>query len=105
MPTQNVNLTQQQADFIRRSVESGDYNSASEVVRDALRVLKVQKDEYQAKLEFLRGELQKGLADIENGRVTDLTGREEIAAFGRQVSSRGRKRLGERNDGTSASAE
>ncbi len=40
--TMNVNLTSQLEDFIHSKVKSGLYNSASEVVRDALRLLEEQ---------------------------------------------------------------
>ena len=48
--------------FIRQQVEAGRYASASEVVRDALRVLKDRQDEREAALDALRDELKKGLA-------------------------------------------
>ena len=35
----NVSLTPKLEDFVRRNVESGLYGSASEVVREALRLL------------------------------------------------------------------
>lgn len=35
----NVSLTQRQTQYIRQKVQSGHYASASEVVREALRVL------------------------------------------------------------------
>jgi antitoxin ParD1/3/4 len=94
MPTQNVNLTDMQAEFIRQCVEAGEYNNASEVVRDALRLLKERKDEYRAKLDLLRAELEKGFEDHRQGRYIELNSREEIEAFGREVSRRGRERLG-----------
>ncbi|MCF6285915.1 MAG: type II toxin-antitoxin system ParD family antitoxin [Candidatus Hydrogenedentes bacterium] len=67
MPTQNVNLTETQAEFIRQCVDSGAYNNASELVREALRLLNAQKDEQQAKLELLRAEIQKGYDAHERG--------------------------------------
>jgi len=53
----NVSLTPKLEQFIRTKVESGRYLSASEVVREALRLLE-QKDN---RLEELRVEIQKGL--------------------------------------------
>jgi len=57
----NVNLTDQLEAFVRDKVDSGLYNSASEVVRDALRLLEEQDQFRKAKLEALRVEVQKGL--------------------------------------------
>ena len=47
--------------FVRKQVETGRYASASEVVRDALRLLKDKLEEREAALEALRRELDKGL--------------------------------------------
>ena len=57
MPTMNVSLTEEIADFVEGEVASGDYVSASEVVREAMRRY-IAED---TKLEALRRELQKGL--------------------------------------------
>jgi len=48
--------------FIKRQVEGGRYASASEVVRDALRLLEEEEQRRVATLEALRAEVRKGLA-------------------------------------------
>ena len=48
--------------FIKQQVDDGRYASASEVVRDALRLLESRQEERAAALEALRTEVQKGLA-------------------------------------------
>lgn len=65
----NVNLTDRLEEFVRDKVDSGLYNSASEVVRDALRLLEEQDQFRKAKLEALRGEIQEGL---DSGRSAPL---------------------------------
>ena len=56
----NINLTPQLEAMIRQKVDSGLYNSASEVVRDALRLMDEKDRLHAAKLDQLRQELQEG---------------------------------------------
>lgn len=57
----NVNLSTTFEDYIKQQLDTGLYNNASEVIREALR-LKMQQDEvYQAKLEALRTAIDDGL--------------------------------------------
>lgn len=48
--------------FIRKQVEGGRYASASEVVRDALRLLEIEEERRATALRALRDEVRKGLA-------------------------------------------
>jgi antitoxin ParD1/3/4 len=48
--------------FIRKQVEGGRYASASEVVRDALRLLEDEQERRAAALLALRDEVRRGLA-------------------------------------------
>jgi antitoxin ParD1/3/4 len=57
----NVNLTPQLEDMVRQKVSSGLYTSASEVVREALRLMD-EKDRLRAvKLDQLRQDIREGL--------------------------------------------
>lgn len=58
----HVSLTPTLEDLVRQKVESGLYNNASEVVREALRLMAEQDQVYQLKLERLRGALEAGEA-------------------------------------------
>lgn len=58
----NVNLTPHLEAMLRQKVESGLYSSASEVVREALRLMDEQDRLRAAKLEQLRGDIREGLA-------------------------------------------
>jgi antitoxin ParD1/3/4 len=61
----NVNLTPELETLVRRKVASGLYGSASEVVREALRLMDEQDQMRAVRLEQLRQDVRKGL---ESGR-------------------------------------
>jgi antitoxin ParD1/3/4 len=78
----NVSLTAQLESYVQQKVSSGMYNSASEVMREALRLM-AEKDALQAvKLESLRNEIQQGLSALNasKGKVLDI---DAIKAQGR----------------------
>lgn len=56
--------------LIEEQVESGAYDSADDVVRDALRALCEEDQDYAARLAALRGEIQEGIDDLDNGRYS-----------------------------------
>jgi antitoxin ParD1/3/4 len=55
-------------EVVHRLVESGRYNSKSEVLREGVRLV----EEREKRLEALDQALAKGLADVEAGRVKPL---------------------------------
>jgi len=57
----NINLTPQLEKLVRQKVSSGRYNSASEVVREALRLMETQDELRSLKLEQLRRDIREGL--------------------------------------------
>ena len=57
----NVNLTPYLDELVRSKVSSGMYTSASEVVREALRLMDEQDRLRQAKLDELRREVREGI--------------------------------------------
>lgn len=67
----NFSLTPQLEAMISTKVESGQYSSASEVVRAGLRLLHERDEQYRLKLEALRQDIQKGIDDLEAGRILD----------------------------------
>jgi antitoxin ParD1/3/4 len=67
----NVHLTPELEQLVQAKVESGRYNSASEVVREALRLME-QKDEVRTlQLQELRKRIDKGLFEIDRGQGVD----------------------------------
>ncbi len=61
MPTQNVNLTPELDRFVKKAVESGAFNNASEVHRAALIAMAREEEERELRLLRLRQEIQLGL--------------------------------------------
>lgn len=57
----NINLTPQLEEMVKKKVASGLYNSASEVIREALRLMEEQDRMRAAKLEQLREDIRDGL--------------------------------------------
>lgn len=67
----NVSLTPELERIVNLKVESGQYNSASEVMREGLRLLQQRDEAYEQKLAWLKGEIQIGIDDLEAGRFSD----------------------------------
>ena len=63
----NVSLTPELEELITQKVSSGLYHSASEVIREALRLLKEQDELRQYRLEQLRKEVAIGLEQLDRG--------------------------------------
>lgn len=63
----NVNLTPELELLVRRKVASGMYTSASEVVREALRLMEEQDQMRTVRLEQLRQDVRKGLESGQSG--------------------------------------
>jgi antitoxin ParD1/3/4 len=67
----NVSLTAELEQFVEDKVESGDFTSASEVVRAGLRLLKEHEAEHQARLQALRKAVSEGLEQARRGQTKD----------------------------------
>src|SRR4030042_3163465 len=84
----NVSLTPQLEDMVRKKVAAGLYNSASEVVREALRLMDEQDRVRAVKLEQLRQDIRDGL---NSGEPTPWNPNE--------IKQEGRKKRAARNTG------
>jgi antitoxin ParD1/3/4 len=67
----NVSLTPELEKFVSAKVESGRYNSASEVVREALRLLDEHDSARAAQLAEFNRELGRRLATLDRGETVD----------------------------------
>lgn len=66
----NVSLPPELEQRVRQHVESGLYSSASEVIREALRLFEA----YQGvQLAALKSSIAQGVADIDAGRVREVS--------------------------------
>jgi antitoxin ParD1/3/4 len=78
----NVSLTPELEHFIQAKVESGLYHSASEVIREGLRLLKERDAFSEMKLAALREEIKQGVEQADQGLFSTKT-IDDIKAEGR----------------------
>jgi antitoxin ParD1/3/4 len=87
-----ITLPSEMVSVVKNAVESGDYASTSEVVREALRDWKMKHAPRFQELTALKADIEKGLADLAEGRVREFdSGR---------IIERGRKLLTSRSRST-----
>ena len=72
MPTRNISLTAEQDAFVESLVKTGEYQNASEAVRDALRVLQRRRREDALRLRALRIHIKAGVDALERGDFIEL---------------------------------
>ena len=92
----NVSLTPELEQMVHEKVETGMYNSASEVIRDALRLYKDFDEVRQKRIEELRREIQIGLDELDRGEGILIRNEEEHKAFFERIKREGRERLAAR---------
>jgi antitoxin ParD1/3/4 len=109
MGQMNVSITDHLAKYVQARVKSGRFNSASEVVREALRRMEEQDqralrigaptvedvltDLTAIESETIRRRVLESIAEIERGEYTDYEGREGLEELFDGVIARGRERL------------
>ncbi len=74
----NFSLTPSLEQFVRDRANSGDYNNASEVVRDAIRLLKRAEETRALKMERLRAAIRDGDEALARGDATDVNSDREL---------------------------
>ena len=82
----NVSLPDKLEEWIHKKVASGLYKSASEVVREALRLLREQEELREIRRQELRRQVQEGLDQLDRGeaRPLDQTLISEVKKAGRR---------------------
>jgi antitoxin ParD1/3/4 len=72
MPTRNISLTPEQDAFVEKLVNAGEYQNASEALRDALRALEQRRREDELKLKALRMQIKAGIDAIKRGDFAEV---------------------------------
>ncbi len=88
----NVSLTPELEKFVQDKVESGRYTSASEVVREALRLLEKREErlrEREQALKAFQAELDRRIAELDRGEGIPA---EEVFAEIRKHSAERRRK-------------
>lgn len=79
-----ITLPSDLATVVKSAVNGGDYASSSEVVREALRDWKTKRALQLQELTALKADIDRGLADLAEGRVQDFDA-DRIAERGRTL--------------------
>jgi antitoxin ParD1/3/4 len=80
----NISLTPKLENFVKAKVKSGNYNNASEVVREALRVMQ-ERDAYRRDMKRLRD-------DIRAGEASGVAAGWDLDRISSEIDRRARKR-------------
>ena len=109
MDQMNISITDSLVGYVRKKVKSGRYNSASEVVRDALRRMEDQESRdirlakpaaedviaglTEQQVESIRQRVRAGVESVERGEYVDYVGLEGLKELAAGVKARGRRVL------------
>lgn len=93
MPTRNISLTDEQDAFVEQVVEAGEYQNASEAIRDALRALQQRRREDALRLEALRAQIELGTSALDRGEADEIDS-SDLEAYVEELTPRKAKRSG-----------
>ncbi len=86
----NVSLTVELEELVNQKVRSGLYTSASEVIREGLRLLKEQDQVRNMRLAELKKEVRKGVTQLDKGQYKSFSSAEALTTH---IKAAGRKRV------------
>lgn len=84
--TMNVSLPSEMEARVREHVASGLYGSASEVIREALRLFEAYQSVKTSSLAALKADIDQGVNDVAAGRVSKMD-MASIKAHGRAAKA------------------
>jgi antitoxin ParD1/3/4 len=86
----NVSLTPQLEKYVAGKVKAGMYQTASEVVREALRALQAREDSERRRRELV-AELDRGLDELDRGEGEQVRATDVLARIRSQTGKSKRK--------------
>ena len=89
----NVSLTPELEKYIQKQVASQRYQTASEVIRQALRMMQTSEEYDKARLDALRQDIQVGLDQLDRGEYIEIRNEKDQQALLHRISREGRARL------------
>jgi len=81
-----ITLPAEMAGMVKGVVDEGGYASTSEVIREALRDWKMMRELRVRRFAELKADIDRGMADVTEGRLTDFDPR-QIIALGKKLSA------------------
>ncbi len=91
----NVSLTPELENLVIEKVKSGLYNSASEVIRESLRLLQEQDELKRIRRDELRREIMLGVEQIRNGKGITIPA-SELEEFAEKLIREAKDEYGKR---------
>ena len=82
-----ITLSPEMASMVRHAVQSGEYVSNSEIMREALRYWSARRMGHDSALKDMRGFISQGMDDVRQGRTAPFDGK-DIKVAGRQKSAK-----------------
>jgi len=67
----NLNIGEHWEEYLKHHVETGRYNSASEIIRESLRLHEEQQKLLEIRRQDLADDINAGIASLERGEGTD----------------------------------
>lgn len=74
----NIALTPELMGWVDELVQTGEYSSASEVMRDGLRALQERRERHAAELAEIQARIAKSLDQADRGEFADGSGEDAI---------------------------
>ena len=80
----NVTLSPELQKFVDQKIVAGEYTNASQVVREALNVLRAQETLSEGDIHEMRQDVAIGLSQLDSGQTAEFTAK-QVQTLGRRV--------------------
>ena len=84
----NISFTQQHDQLINEKISNGSHQTASEVVREAMRLMQERDELHQQRVARVRAKIEKGFEQSERGQMVSDT---DVEAHFRRRSAEARR--------------